>query len=275
MSDSPTEGQSSDQVQVRTASSDITVGPNRLLFTILDEMGRPLNTEDVTLRFFRTEGDNTDLPIAETTGQHLGAGEAAAQGLYVVRLDLPEPGGYLVEATLRRAGRAPTSATTGFRAKVNYDVPGIGESAPASAHPTSSSTPIEWLTSARPVGDPEFYRLTIGEALAEKKPLVVIFSTPAFCQTRRCGPQLHIAESLRPVYANRINFIHIEILERPDLVLAGEAQPKVRDIVREWRLPTEPWVFLIDENGLIFDRFEGFSPRAEMEASIQRLLSAA
>ena len=122
------------------------------------------------------------------------------------------------------------------------------------------------------MGDPEFYRLSIADALAEGNPLMIVFSTPAFCGTRTCGPQLEIAEALAEVYGGGMNFVHIEIMERPDLVLTGEAEPVVRAVVREWRLATEPWVFLVDADGLVFDRFEGFSPRFELEASVRRLL---
>ena len=258
-------------VHIRPATTDITVGPNRLLFALLDEGGAPLGPAEVIVRVRRTD-DEGGAPVAETAALHLGTETPAAAGLYSIRLDLTETGGYLVEAEVERAGREPTTAVTGFRAKTRYDTPGFGQSAPASVHLTLADAPIEQLTSARPVGDPEFYRLSIADALAEGNPLMIVFSTPAFCGTRTCGPQLEIAEALAEVYGGRMNFVHIEIMERPDLVLAGEAEPVVRAVVREWRLATEPWVFLVDDDGLVFDRFEGFSPRFELEASVRRLL---
>ena len=70
-----------------------------------------------------------------------------------------------------------------------------------------------------------------------------------------------------------MNFVHIEVMERPDLVLVGRGRTGgAGGGPREWRLPTEPWVFLIDGDGLVFDRFEGFSPRFELEESVRRLL---
>ena len=258
-------------VQIRTASTDITVGPNRLVFALFDERGAALGPAEVTVRVRRTD-DAGGAPVAETAALHLGAETPAAASLYSVRIDLADTGGYLVEAEIEREGRSPATAVTGFRAKTRYDTPGYGQPAPASVHPTLADAPIEHLTSARPPGDPAFYRLTIADALAEGKPLMVVFSTPAFCATQTCGPQVEVAEALADVYGNRMNFVHIEIMERPDLVLAGETEPVVRAVVREWRLPTEPWVFLVDVDGLVFDRFEGFSPRVELEASVRRLL---
>ena len=92
--------------------------------------------------------------MTETAALHLGAETAAAAGLYSVRLDLTDTGGYLVEAEIRREGRASATAVTGFRAKTRYDTPGFGEPAPASIHPTLADAPIEQLTSARPPGRP-------------------------------------------------------------------------------------------------------------------------
>ena len=258
-------------VQIRTASTDITLGPNRLLFGIFDEAGAPLGPAEVTVRVRRTEEEG-GATVTETAALHLGTETPAAAGLYSIRLDLSDTGGYLVEAEIRREGRASATAVTGFRAKTRYDTPGFGEPAPASMHPTLADAPIEQLTSARPPGDPALYRLTIADALAEDKPLMVVFSTPAFCGTQTCGPQLEVAEALADIYGEDMNFVHIEVMERPDLVLAGEVEPVVRAVVREWRLPTEPWVFLIDGDGLVFDRFEGFSPSFELEESVRRLL---
>ena len=258
-------------VQIRTASTDITVGPSRLLFGIFDEAGAPLGPAEVTVRVRRTEEEG-GATVTETAALHLGAETPAAAALYSVRLELTDTGGYLVEAEIKREGRASATAVTGFRAKTRYDTPGFGQPAPASVHPTLADAPIEQLTSARPPGDPALYRLTIADALAEGKPLMVVFSTPAFCGTQTCGPQLEVAEALADAYGERMNFVHVEVMERPDLVLAGEAEPVVRAVVREWRLPTEPWVFLIDADGLVFDRFEGFSPRFELEASVRQLL---
>ena len=137
-----------------------------------------------------------------------------------------------------------------------------------------SDAPIEQLTSERPPGDADFYRLAIADALEQARPFMVVFSTPAFCQTRTCGPQLDAAQSLKERHGDRMSFIHVEVFQRPDFLLRGEGQPEARPAVNEWRLQTEPWVFLVDGQGVIFDRFEGFAPEAELEESIARLLAA-
>jgi hypothetical protein len=42
--------------------------------------------------------------------------------------------------------------------------------------------------------------------------------------------------------------------------------------VKEWGLVTEPWVFMIDRQGLVADKFDGPAPVAELEPALQKLL---
>jgi hypothetical protein len=268
-------GSSSDLegVRIRVGSTDIVLGPNRLMLAVLDAEDRPLGEADVTLKFFHLDGDDPETVKAETRARFLGRGIPESQALYSARVDLDGTGAWGVEAIIRRGDEGPLTHRFGFRAKTTADVPNIGQPAPSSRNQTLSEAPIEQLTSERPPGDAEFYRLTIADALEQARPFMVVFSTPAFCQTRTCGPQLGAAQSLKERHGDRLNFIHIEVFERPDLLLQGEGQPQTRPTVNEWDLQTEPWVFLIDGRGAIFDRFEGFAPEAEIEESIARLLA--
>ena len=260
--------------RIRLGSTDIVLGPNRLVMALLDAEDRPLGEADVTLKFFHLDGDDPREVKAETRARFLGRGIPESQALYSTRVDLDGTGAWGVEAIIRRGEESPVTHRFGFRAKARPDVPNIGAPAPPSRNQTLSDAPIEQLTSERPPGDADFYRLGIADALEQARPFMVVFSTPAFCQTRTCGPQLDAAQSLEERHGDRMSFIHVEVFQRPDLLLQGEGQPAARPTVNEWRLQTEPWVFLVDGRGVIFDRFEGFAPEAELEESITRLLAA-
>jgi hypothetical protein len=67
-------------------------------------------------------------------------------------------------------------------------------------------------------------------------------------------------------YAERANFIHVEIWEYP-----FENQKPVK-AVQEWRLPSEPWVFVVDRDGNVRDRFEGAAPAEELEPALKPLV---
>ena len=69
--------------------------------------------------------------------------------------------------------------------------------------------------------------MTVAEAIDTKKPTLIAFATPAFCQTRFCGPVIEeVVAPLAKDYRGRANFVHIEPYRLVD-----------EDV--EFRLPTE------------------------------------
>src|SRR6185295_4055213 len=83
-----------------------------------------------------------------------------------------------------------------------------------------------------------------------KKPVVITFATPALCQSRVCGPVVDIVEQAKAT--DGIAFIHQEIYKD------NKFRPgNVQGPVAAWRLPTEPWTFVIAKSGRIAARFEG------------------
>ena len=43
--------------------------------------------------------------------------------------------------------------------------------------------------------------------------------------------------------------------------------------MKEWNLPTEPWTFLVNANGIIVARFEGSVSVEELEAAVSEKLA--
>ena len=110
--------------------------------------------------------------------------------------------------------------------------------------------------------------LSIADALQPAaKPLAVAFATPAFCTSALCGPELDIIMKLRDAYASRVNFIHVEIYQYP---FDGVHTAKTVD---EWRLPSDPWTFIVDKTGIVRDRFEGAAPLEEVEPALKAVLT--
>ena len=106
------------------------------------------------------------------------------------------------------------------------------------------------------------------DALAPgQKPLVVTFATPALCTSATCGPELDAVLALQQSYGERANFIHVEIYQYP---FDGS---KVAAAVDEWKLPSDPWTFVLDRTGIVRDRLEGAAPAEEMEPALKTLLT--
>ena len=99
------------------------------------------------------------------------------------------------------------------------------------------------------------------------KPVVLLFSTPALCQSRVCGPVIDIAEQVKASYNDDTAFIHMEIYND------NELDKGFRPQVAAWKLPTEPWVFAIDRDGQGRRPLEGAFSARELRSPSRRWTS--
>jgi hypothetical protein len=83
-----------------------------------------------------------------------------------------------------------------------------------------------------------------------KEPTVLAFATPQLCQTRVCGP---VADVVLEVSSQNedVTFIHQEVYVDNDI------EKGFREQIGAWKLPTEPWVFVVGRDGKGLERFEG------------------
>ena len=257
-------------VRVVIAASEVLVGTDRILLGITDAQNNPIVNAHVHLRLFAPQVGGK-APSAETDAIYLGGTQGAAKALYSMRATFDRPGQWRVEAVVTQQGKPPLTVPATLDVMAKGDAPAVGQPFPPAKNATSADVPAEQLTSQRPIADADFYKLSVAGALQGGKPLMVVVATPAFCETQTCGPQLEAAQALKKAYADRMNFIHIEVFQRPDLLLQGQGQPQVNPILFDWKLQTEPWVFIVDAHGNLFDRFEGYAPESELAASVQRL----
>jgi hypothetical protein len=155
-----------------------------------------------------------------------------------------------------------------FLVRTDTASPNIGEVAPTPQTPTTADEPIEALTTDREP-DLRFYRTSLDQAVASGQRTVLVFATPAYCTSAACGPLLNIAKDVAPGYPDT-EFIHVEVytgIEEPGFVPdASRLAPSVGP--EFWNLPSEPWVFVIDEQGVVTARFEGIMAAAELRAAL-------
>ena len=100
----------------------------------------------------------------------------------------------------------------------------------------------------------------------EGKPQLIVFATPQFCTSRMCGPVVDIVRTLLPAYGKRVAFTHQEIWQ-------DFASKKAFSTVDEWGLQSEPWIFVVDGEGIIRAKFEGLVSQVELEAALQQILA--
>jgi hypothetical protein len=118
------------------------------------------------------------------------------------------------------------------------------------------------------VPDPELHEWTIARAIEEGRPALVVFSTPVYCASQFCGPVTDVVQGLAERYADRAVFIHVEIWRDFDnqVLNRGAADWLYRDDNL-----TEPWVYLIDGDGIVVDRWATLFREDEVAARLEAL----
>lgn len=183
-------------------------------------------------------------------------------GLYVVRATFDQEGTWWVR--LRPEGMGPTQQAA-FTVSTTDQVPGIGDLAPAVKTSTLDDHSIEEISSDDDP-DPALYQLSLDDALGNGRPTVVVFATPAFCVSQTCGPMLDQVKAMAGTHTTA-NFLHVEIYENLDATSADDLI--IVPAVMTWGLPSEPWTFVIDSEGIVTARFEGAMKASELEAALE------
>lgn len=252
-----------EDVAIVPGSADFAPGEIRLTFLVVDGKGRLVLRPTARIWLSRAL-DARPFATASARAEKIGVGEAEpgeAPEIFVSRFRLEEPGKYWLLA--EPVGGRRIQAVGNVVVKPETDAPDVGEKVPASKTPTLANATVEQLTtSAEP--DRELYRASIAAALASREPFVVVFATPRYCTSRTCGPAVDVVSEVRERHPG-LRFIHVEIYEDNDPA-KGENR-----WVREWGLPSEPWVFLVGADGTVRERFEGTVSVRELDAAARRL----
>ena len=252
-------------------NSELVVGPNRFAVAFIDAENNPIAGESGTSVHFSLFGPDGTAK-GEQDARFVWA-IPDETGVWTAGVNFDQAGQWKVEALLRRGGDEKTVAFS-FTVLERGQAPMIGDPAPPTENLTLGQEPNIKRVSTDENPDLAFYQLTVAEALQAGKPFVVIFATPAFCQTRFCGPILDNVKSVRPEFADRVNFINIEPyeLDADGRLVTDEQGIKVAQPMLDWELQTEPWVFVVGADGRIADRFEGAASPEDLREAIQAAL---
>ena len=258
-------------VRITLATTDLGVGLNRLAFGLVDAQSGPIRDADVLISTFYLGGGQQEGPIqtARAVWRRWPIGQV---GLYTANFDFDRAGAWGVAANYVDHLGSNVTVSAGIEVKPKTATPAIGERPPASM--TKLAKHFEDLKdmTSDPEPDEELYALTVAEALDAGKPLVVAFSTPAFCRTATCGPQLEVIKELKDYYYRDVNFIHVEVYDRPAEIEGNLSNAPLAQAMIDWALPTEPWTFVMDADGVVSAKFEAFATKDELEAALDSVL---
>ncbi len=261
-------------LSVLLMARDVEVGEARLPVVVLrsDEDRTRLNDRlaDLAFAYRHTEDDEfSSLP------NMVWRPWPVRGGAYTGVPDFDRPGVWEVQVTLTEGSQQRVGSTF-IQVEQESSAPGVGDKAPITVTKTATTVDEVHQISSAFNPDPRFYGISLDAALTNGKPTIVLFSTPAFCVTQTCGPQLDTLAGLMEQHGDRIDFIHVEIFDniREMLDTGDSSIGEVAQPVEDWDLITEPWTFFIDANGVISSRFEQFTTLDELTEAADRLLTA-
>jgi hypothetical protein len=248
-------------VALISGTSDYSTGAVRTSFLVVRRDARPVETRRARVFVARALSKR---PFARTWARLERVG---ADGIYVAHVTIARPGRYwLVAAPV--GSRVRGLGTLDVHARSQS--PALGAKAYPSQTPTIASTggDLAELTTRVPP-DRGLLRYSIAGSLAARRPFVVTFATPKFCTSRTCGPAVDVVDAVRRRLGHTgVRFIHVEVYRRNDPDLGWNR------FMRQWRLPSEPWTFLVGSDGRIKAKFEGPVSAGELTAAVRaRLLT--
>ena len=267
----PTEEFGGPEYAAVVITSDMALGRERLAFGVLTRDGGPLRAETATVRTYYLPDNSDEREARQTLTAEFLAWPTVA-GVFVAYPEFDVAGSWELEAELTTPDGTDVAAKSAFPVKETSATPAIGDPAPASVTPKASDVEdLSHITTAEEP-DPGLYALSIHEAVAEAKPFVVLFATPAYCVSFTCGPQVQELSGLREKFDGRANFIHVEVFKDPHLIEGGRPTGGLVDSVEEWGLPTEPWTFVVADDGIVQAKFEQYTPPSVIEDALLEVI---
>jgi hypothetical protein len=261
-------------------SSQQVVGSNRFVFSFLDPAtNEPAATPDRTASVaFVAPGESDPGPATQATFVW---GIEGSRGDYVANVEFAKAGDWKAIFTTQAAGAPAEQIPFDFQVQEHGITVGVGDKAPPVKTPTAADVNGDLTRIATdPNPNPAFYQLSIDQALAEHKPFVVVFATPAFCQSAQCGPTLDRVKEVATSAPPNVAFINVEPYKlqftegRLQPVLDANNQLQPVDAVNQWKLLSEPWIFTVDSKGIIQGSFEGVVGVDELKAAIDQIASS-
>jgi hypothetical protein len=252
----------------------LRTGENRFGFALFDRGNRQIGDLDVALYVARGVDEAAHGPFLaryekievepEFRSRNTSEDPNSATSVYVAQVDFPRPGIYLVSAITNRNGRLVAATPAQVRVRQESSVPDVGDRAVRVHTPTVKSVggDIEQIETRIPPDT--MHEVDLADALDRNRPVILLFSSPALCESRVCGPVTDVAEQVKSEFDDQADFIHVEFYEDNDASKGPRAQ------AREWGLTIEPLLFAIDSTGVIVDRIQGAYSAEELRAAVRK-----
>jgi hypothetical protein len=249
-------------------------GSNRFPFALFDRGNRQIGGLEVRLYVARGLDETARGPYTakyhpievrpQFRSQNSVEDPDSARSIYVGETPFPSAGNHVVAAVARLNGRLVAGITQVMVS--DSDVPGPGDRAIRVHTPTVASVGGDIDKIETRVPPDTMHEVDLADALDRNRPTVLLFATPALCESRICGPVTDVTEEVKSEFEGDAEFIHMEIYNDNDLKKGARPQ------FRAWHLRQEPVLFTIGRNGRVVDRLQGAFSGDELRAAVRRAI---
>jgi hypothetical protein len=245
-------------------------------------------TVDVSFSYLGVDGSGSPEPGPTATARYVAAYgfpqdgaspelNAASRGVYETEVSFDRAGFWQAEVAFEPGDLGSQTLATTFPVVEDPAYPAPGDRAPRTNNLTLESADVDpssidsLAIDGAPIPDPELHEWTVADAIAQHRPVLLIVGTPAYCTSQICGPETQAVADLAERYPDRAVYIHLELWKEyapPDTLVINEG-------AAEWVFrnqdATDPWLFLVDADGRVADRWMPLFDPEEVAAVIEAL----
>jgi hypothetical protein len=265
--------------------SVLAPGKNRFGFALFDRGNRQIGDLDVALYLSKGLDETAHGPYParyeridvkpQFRSQTTAEDPDSAQSVYVAQLRFPSSGTYLVSAVAKLDRKLVATSPAQMTVRDSSSVPNVGDKAISVHTPTIASVHGNVKSIDTRVPPDDMHDVDLVDALKRHRPVVLLFATPALCQSRVCGPVADVTEQVKSEFGDKLDFIHMEIYRdndankgpRPQIPAWGLCSQSGKSVTC-----TEPWLFTIDTRGRVAARLQGAFSVSELEEAVRSAL---
>ena len=256
------------------AGAVYSVGDDRFGFGVFTVSRQQVNDADVALYTAPAGGGKALGPFPARTeslavrpqfeSQTTQNDPDSAKSVFVSDVRFPHDGNWNLVAMFHDGSGYSATLMPTVRVGRLGDIPTVGQRPPRIHTPTVADVggKVGEIDTRTPPDD--MHDVDFADVLGHK-PVVLLFATPALCQSRVCGPVVDVAEEVKQETGGDVAFIHQEVYNH------NNASDGYRPQLRSFGLRSEPWLFVIDRKGVIRTRIEGAFSAAELEQAVQQV----
>jgi hypothetical protein len=187
--------------------------------------------------------------------------------VYAAQVPFKKPGKYSILAVTKDGTKTVAApGQVNVVTKAGDRIPEVGERPPKDLQTDTKASAHGDIASIDTRVPPSDMHAKSFADVVGRKPVALLFATPQLCQSQVCGPVVDVALQMKAKYGDRFEFIHQEVYE------GNDPKKGLREPLKRFNLPTEPWLFVVGKDGRITARLEGSFGLSAFERALKTAL---